>query len=433
MATIAAFRGLRYDVQQIGGAAALGAVLAPPYDVLPPEDAAARRAAHPASIVRITLPEGEGDARFAAAAQLLAQWRSAGTLARDPRPALYWYTQTYEGHTRRGFFARVRLAPYEKREILPHERTHAGPKAERLLLYRACRVQPEPLFFLYRDAGAGLLDRLAAGVAKAGGPPAATAACGGGHGGPARIDEALWVVEDPALVAEAVAVLRTRPLYIADGHHRYETSLAYEQELVQGGASPDRGAHHWVLAFLTAAEDSGLVVHPTHRTLRRLPLDPAAARAAVRAKLRAEPLPDGSAPDALEARLSAETGSAVVAAWPDGGADLVHFALPAAPAAARLDVTRFNDDLLLGALGVGGADRPVAEHVSYVQGAAAAVERARSGQAQAAFLLKPTPPAAVLAVADEGGVMPQKSTFFYPKVTTGWVLNPVDPAEDVPA
>ncbi|HEV8323049.1 MAG TPA: DUF1015 domain-containing protein [Myxococcota bacterium] len=438
MAGIAPFRALRYDAAKLGGDTALSQVLAPPYDVLPPEDAAARRAAHAASIVRVTLPDGEGDARFAGAADCLARWRADGTLARDERPALYYYTQLCEGHERRGFFCRVRLAPYEKREVLPHERTHAGPKAERLMLYRACRVQPEPLFFLYRDAGSGLLDRLEAaarGDASGGAvPPLGRAVCGGGHGGPERIDEALWRVQDPAAIAVAVRALASRALYIADGHHRYETSLAYEAELDAAGAPAD-GAHHYVLAFLTAAEDRGLVIHPTHRTLRRVGLSPAVLRAAVRARLRSDALPDGATAGDLERRLGAAPGGAVVAAYPDGSADLVHFpAAPgAAPATAGLDVTRFNDDLLLGALGIGGEGKPVAEHVFYVQGAAAAVARARDGKAEAAFLLKPTPASAVLAVADEGGVMPQKSTFFYPKVTTGWVLNPVDPAERVEA
>src|SRR4051794_15648562 len=255
MADVQPFRALHYDLQRTGG---LQAVAAPPYDVIDADQRAALLERSPHNVVEIDLPvDPAGGDPYAHAAATLDAWRGEGVLVRDEQPALWALDQDYTGpdgrrRTRRGFFARVRVEDYGPGRIRPHERTHPGPKEDRLRLTRATRTNLSPIFSLYDDpAGAawGALEP------HLGGDPWGEATDADGT------VNRLWRVADGGAVAKATHALRDVELLIADGHHRYETARVYAEEI--GG----EGDHRYVLMCLVALQDPGLTIFPTHRLL----------------------------------------------------------------------------------------------------------------------------------------------------------------------
>ena len=339
MARIRPFRALRYDVPD------LAAVVAPPYDVLSDEERAGYLARSPYNVVRLTLPDSEEQA-----ARDLASWQDEGVLVREAEPSFWWLEQDYTGpdgvaRTRHGIAGSLQAEPYEAKVVLPHERTHAGPREGRLRLLRATRTQLEPLFFLWD----GTIE-----VDGLGDPDLAV-------GG-----DRLWRLD--AEFGEALAAeLRDVQLLIADGHHRYETTLAL-------GESP------WVLAVIVPTGQEGLTIFPTHR-------------------------------------VAASAGGAAGQPIDPPGDDLPGPVLYRGGGRYELLEGDGLDPQVVDALQPGGVtytpDRAEAE---------AAVDR---GDAEAAFLLRPTRIDDVWEVARRGDVMPQKSTFFYPKLTSGLLFLPL--------
>src|SRR5207244_5561464 len=255
---VAPFRGERY-----AGGDRLSALIAPPYDVISTEDRARYAALDRHNIVHLILPEapsGGGGDRYAHAAALLAQWRASGVVQPDAGDSVYVVAQDYalpsgERRTRIGMFAAVRAEPFETRRVRPHEKTHAAPKADRLALLRPTRANLEAIFLLAPDPDGALATALAAVTRR---PPAARAELDG-------VGIRLWLVTGEA--ASRISHLASRfPLYIADGHHRYETAIAYARE----NPRADR-----VLALVVAATDPGLVILPTHRIILGAGRDPA--------------------------------------------------------------------------------------------------------------------------------------------------------------
>ena len=222
MAEVRGLRGVRYDPARVGE---IGQVIAPPYDVISPAQQAELYAQHPANIIQVELPRSEaGEApagRYQRAAAVWRGWLADGTLRQEVTPAVYVHdhTFTHAGRrlTRRGLFAGVRLVPWSAGAVLPHEHTHAGPKADRLSLYRAAQAQISPILSLYEDP-AGEIDAVLQWTATA--RPAVTTA------DPSGDEHRLWVLSEPALIDELAELFASRPLFIADGHHRYETGLA---------------------------------------------------------------------------------------------------------------------------------------------------------------------------------------------------------------
>src|SRR5438309_2169348 len=349
MARIRPFRALRYDVPD------LEAVVAPPYDVISEEERAGYLARSPYNVVHLTLPDSEEQA-----ARDLAAWQEEGVLVRDPEPSYWWLAQDYVGpdgvaRRREGFIASLHAEPYESRVILPHERTHAGPKEGRLRLLRATRTQLEPLFFLW--AGTVEVDGL--------GEPELMADESG-------VVSRLWRLEAEfaaALIDEAADA----QLLIADGHHRYETALAFHEE-------DGTEASAWLLAVIVPTGQEGLTIFPTHRVAQSAggasgtPIDP----------------PGNGLPGPVLYRA--------------GGYEL-------------LEGDGFDPEIVERASPTGVTYTPQREE------AVAAVDR---GDAEAAFLLRPTRIEDVWEVARRGDVMPQKSTFFYPKLTSGLLMLPLD-------
>src|SRR5690242_5495390 len=253
MADVQPLRALHYDLAKVGS---LGAVAAPPYDIIDPEQRADLAARSPYNVVRIDLPEGEPDP-YANAAATLERWLENGAIVRDGEPALWTLTQDYTGPdgrslTRHGFFARVRVEDYGPGKIRPHERTQPGPKEDRLRLTRATRANLSPIFSLFPDPQNEAWSALEPVTSE---EPFDTVTDADGT------VNRLWRVAEPGTIEHVQAALRDRELLIADGHHRYETARVYAQEI--GG----EGEHSYVLMFLTALEDSGLTVFPTHRLL----------------------------------------------------------------------------------------------------------------------------------------------------------------------
>jgi uncharacterized protein (DUF1015 family) len=414
MAEIQPLYALRYDLERTGG---LQPVVAPPYDVIDAEQRAELVARSPYNVVRVDLPEG-GEDRYERAAKELDAWREQGILIQDEQPSLWTLAQDYIGpdgraRTRDGFFARVRVEEYGPGRIRPHERTHPGPKEDRLRLTRATQTNLSPIFALYSDpAGAA-----AAALKDA----EAWAQTTDDDGTVNRLGR----VTDPAAIEAATQALGGTELLIADGHHRYETARVYAEEV--GGEGP----HRYVLMCLVALQDPGLTVFPTHRLVRGLSFEQQEAlAAALRRDFEIEPLHD-------RAELAPATGDALRIGYIDS-----HFRRPSmltlkSPAIAdaalpgraepyrRLDTAVLEALILKGALGLTDEDIDELNGLGYARDFAQALELIDSAAYDAAFFMAPTPVERVHEVAAAGESMPPKSTYFVPKVGTGLVFNPL--------
>ena len=436
MPEIRAFRALRFDPDKVGE---VGQVVCPPYDVIGPELQRTLLARHPANAVRLDLPEvqaGEGpDDRYRRAARTLSAWRIDGTIRKDGQPSIYVYEQTYRVpgsgilRTQRGFFARLRLEDLVRGSgVLPHERTLSAPKEDRYKLMRATGVNTSPIVGLFADKSdrsVKVLEEIASSRADAD----VTDDDGVNH--------RLWVVpEDGPHAAQVKLLLEAggiQPVTIADGHHRYETALRYRDERRANKSGEADPATDYVMMLFLETTRQKLTVIPTHRFVRGLgdegvrdlldhaqwlfDVKPVSGRAELEAAFSSVEVPGGEGRFGLWTRQ----GGALLRAR---RADISLTLKDGGPALNRLDVTLLQAalDRLCGvdaaAIAAGRLlySKSVTESLDWV-------DDARDG-ADAAFLLDPTPVAEIAAVAAEGGVMPQKSTYFYPKALTGLIINP---------
>jgi len=341
VAEVRPFRAERYGDR----AGALDRLVAPPYDVISPEQRADYRARSPYNVVHLTLPDSEQQA-----ASALASWREEGILHRESADAVWALSQSYIGpdgvaRERNGLVVALRLEPYENRVVLPHERTHAGPKEGRLRLLRATRAQLEPIFLLHDGPRAVVPDR----------PPDLEA-----NG------DRLWRTDDLPNLVES-------QLLIADGHHRYETALTFHAE-----AQTEASA--WMMVVLVSTQEEGLTIFPTHR-------------------------------------LAEHVGEAVGVEIERPGAELPGTVLYTGGRYYRLDGEGLDVEIV---------ERAAPEGVTYTpsrEEAEAAVDR---GEAEGAFLVRPAPIDVVFDRARRGEVMPQKTTYFFPKLTSGLLFYPLD-------
>src|SRR5437763_413385 len=403
MAEIEPPQALHYNLEKTGG---LQTVVAPPYDVIGAEQRQDLAARSPYNVVKIDLPVGENPYREAA--KLFAAWKADNVLERDARPALWVLSQDYIGpdglqRTRTGFFARVRVEEYGAGRIRPHERTHPGPKEDRLKLPRATRATLSPFFSLFDDSS---------GMARA----ALEDATQGPPWGEATEEDGtvnrLWRIEDEVAIATVQKALKSVELLIADGHHRYETARVYAEEI--GGEGP----HRYVLMCLVALQDPGLTVFPTHRLIRGLRPDQHETLAsALRRDFDIERLDDVAA-------LAPASADAVQIGYIDA-----HFKQPfmltlrdpaiadgAMPDRAepyrRLDTAVLEALILKGALGMTDEAIDHLAQLGYERDPANALNLVQAGEYDAAFLMAPIPLEQVQAVAASGGSMPPKSTYF---------------------
>jgi uncharacterized protein (DUF1015 family) len=424
VADVRPLRGIRFnpDVVHLGG------VLAPPYDVIDDAQRDELYARDLRNIVRVDYSKDLDDDvsgisdRYTRAAEHLQAWLDLGVLIRDPVPSFYVTEHQFTApdgcaQLRRGVIARVRAAPWAQSDLRPHEHTLRGPKEDRLALMRATGMQTSPVFAVWQDAPGlgGILTQVTSAPAVAGGRT---------NGEIGSEKHLLWAVGDAATVASICAALRDARLYIADGHHRYETAAAYAAERAAAGDGPDADSQ-FALVYLAGADDPGISLLPTHRLLRG-----GAGRAFSRDDLWMR-LDDGWDVEEHDSLAAAAAAAALVrdqrhafgVRARDGSALLSRPRIPASSPRACLDVAVLQDQVL----GPAGADEAAIREgaLAYTRSLDEVDRAVVAGEALLGFAVNPATTAEMIAVADAGEVMPQKSTYFYPKVPTGLVLSPL--------
>ncbi|RUL85011.1 DUF1015 domain-containing protein [Tautonia sociabilis] len=431
MPEIRPFRGVRYDLARVGD---LSKVVAPPYDVIGPDLQRKLYDDSPHNVIRLELGRDEpGDDdrtnRYSRAAKLLKDWRREGVLADESHPSLYVYHQTFEVegkvHTRKGFMARVRLEPFGQGKIYPHEETMSGPKADRLKLYEATGFNLSPVFGLYPDPGNGALTAVEAGIRDRT-PLTVTDHLG--------VENRLWPVSDVEVLSAVQGLMAEKPVFIADGHHRYETAVRYRDLRAEAGelTGPDDPAN-FCLMMLVSMSDPGLQILPTHRLASGYP------------GLTAQKLAELLSPE-FDLEDFGEGPSGCRACWQemelDGSQNLIGFGTVAD---GRWTLARLRSDATMDALvpehspdwrslGVSilqelvykkllsGLGFPERTYVHLIDEVLAAVD---SRSCDLACLVPPAGMEHVEAIASNLEKMPPKSTYFYPKLLTGLVLNPI--------
>ncbi len=408
----------------------LRSVICPPFDTISPEERKCLHKLSPHNAVRLELPGGDGDP-YQAAAKTLREWLNRGTLVRDDEPAFYVYQQEfrYGGETsrRRTLFGRVRLELWDQGTVLPHEQTFRAPKEDRSRLLQSLRLNTSPVFLIYPDSQQQVAPLVARAVSDRANVQFTD---------DESLSHALWRIDDRALTAAIAHGLARERLYVADGHHRYETALAYRDEQLAGSGAVRSGdePEEFVLAALAAADDPGLLVLPLHRLVDvDLPLERALDSLALLFEVEPRPSLAELLRDMRDRGRTASSFGLVAAGAPDfylltlSDPDAAESHLPSErpPIWRRLDAAIATHLILHHALGLSDAQLEDIRTVWYVENAEAAVAEVRRGRARYGLLLNPVSPRRILAVADAGERMPQKSTFFYPKLPTGLLFYPL--------
>jgi len=433
MAEIQAFRGIRYDLGHVGS---LGDVIAPPYDVISPELQNELYEKHPCNVVRLILNRQEpGDSednnRYTRARKFLKNWLSEGVLFTEADPAIYVYHQEFDAagrhYVRRGFMARLRVSPFGQGEVFPHEETHSAAKADRLMLFTTCKANLSQVFGLYPDAeckAQNLLEEAIVGLT----PVEATDHLGVVH--------RMWTVTDPEVISAVAGVMGSKPIFIADGHHRYETACNYQKHIQdQGGMTPDHPAN-FVMMMFVAMDDPGLAVLPTHRLFTGVPeldADELAARLG----------------DCFTCRVVGEDPELAMSLWEEletaddqgtlglftckdnrwtlatltdvGRAKLAEVAADHNEEWRGLGVAILHRLVLENLLGCTDLPKP-----NYVHLVDEVVEGLKTGDYPLAALVMPATVEHIRQISLRGERMPAKSTYFYPKLLSGLVINPLE-------
>lgn len=419
MAQITPFKALRFTEK----AGPIRELVCPPYDIISEEARRAYLRQNPRNVIRLELPR-EGEDPYAQAGQVLSEWESEGMIATDAVPGIYIYEEAFTAYgkacTVKGFICRVKLEEFSAGVVLPHEETLSKAKTDRFDLMRATHCNFSQIYSLYNDDGgcAALLDRLSAGA-----PDQELTDSDG-------VTHRLWIVPENALTADLCRRFSDKKLYIADGHHRYETALNYRRALAEAGVAPG-GAADYVMMCLVAMEHPGLVVFPTHRIVRGL--DRFCADTVLKTCREYFDLTELS--DAAEANRALENAYAVgkkAFVLYSGRYTLLTLRdlsvmadiLPGASSALRgLDVSVLHSLVLERLFGIDKVNMAAGASLTYTRDAAEAVSAVDNGAADCAFLLNPTRVEEIRDVAAAGEKMPQKSTYFYPKLITGMVMN----------
>jgi len=434
VAQIRQFAGIRYSR---GDNFNLSDLIAPPYDVLDEAAVGALRARHPNNIVTIDLPHLPAktvgpDAAYERANITLQAWLSSGVLQRDPKPAIYPYTQTYTHNDRafhrRGMIALVKLSPFGQGHVVPHEQTYPDAIIDRLKLTRATRMQLSPIFGLFSDPRSEATAMLYKNLGK----PECTAMLEG-------VRNDLWTVIDSETEIALIDLMGARPIYIADGHHRYTMALEYQKEITQahGGPLPPNHPANFCMFVLVAMQDDGLLILPTHRLIGNVPsFDIAAFTTAVGAVADVTPLAlaESDLPGYIDTVLPKQPPQTF--GLFDGRTRRtfqITFKNPDVLGAVeskrslawrQLDVAilqRYLLDEVLKSRFAGGQD-PTRGYTADSKSVAALTDGQKY---QIAFLLKSTPLHALEELGKTNEVMPPKSTYFYPKLATGMVMYPL--------
>jgi uncharacterized protein (DUF1015 family) len=444
VARLRPFKGIRYNPDRISS---MADVVSPPYDVISEAEQAGLHDRNPVNVIRMELGQkrpgdGKHDNPHTRARDYLRRWLEDGTLVQEETSAVY-LTATEFGtdrgtYTRWGLMVSVELEPFSKGGILPHERTYSKVKSERLALMQTCRANLSPIFAFFSD-DRSTMPQLISHVA----PTAPVVAFQDDN----QHTHKMWIIKDPDLHALIAANFEQQTLFIADGHHRYETALAYRDELaaLEDGLPENHPANN-TLMYLSSIQDPGLMILPAHRLLPEVPLEVRRqfleqARSYFAVQLPEESVAQEQAVDALLARLEqTQPGMALVVALRDvetpvllqlkSGGKTTIYPEETPDILKDIDVTLLTEFIFPTLLGLSQAQLDDVNCVHYHHDARAALEGVSSGQYDMAFIIKPTPIEAVQRIADAGQVMPRKSTYFAPKVITGLVIHALDAPMD---
>jgi uncharacterized protein (DUF1015 family) len=457
MASILPFRGVSYNPQKISD---LGKVVAPPYDVISPQEQDALYQRHPQNVVRLilnkeTLQDNPQDNRYTRSAALYSAWQEEGILARAPKPQFYFLQEEFSpsilppGQTsvsgkivRQGFIGLIRLEEYSAKVVLPHEKTQMKPRADRLALMDACQANFSQIYSLYSDEEGAMAPIYKQVFSSR--PPAFDVTDSEG------VRRKLWMASDPGILKQVWEIMKPKKIYIADGHHRYETALAYrEKQRQKFSKGTGRETYNFTMMYFAAMEDPGVFILPTHRVVNSLEgfkaetfLDHLRSDFSV-AAFDCQPGKEKSLLDQLLKELAARSEKERVLGMVIKG--LKKYFLLAlkddkaidqaepdiAPSLKALDVNLLHIPILKKCLNIGAQDLAASKKVTYVKDPAEAAAAVQSGEGQIAFFLNPTRTYQVRDVSLAGETMPSKSTFFYPKLLSGLVINPLNPDEEI--
>lgn len=428
MPEIRPFPALHYDPTVAGP---LAEVIAPPYDVISPAHLDRLYNRNPHNIVRLILNR-ESD-RYSAAAAELAAWKARGVLKRDSTPCLYYYAQDFRlrdgsEHRRNGLLAAVRLAEFSEGKIRPHERTFPSAKADRLKLLHACNTNLSSIFGMYAQHEAALAPARAQAEAELPWIDVTD---------DANERHRVWRIADPTSIAAISAALLDATIFIADGHHRYETALNYRNERVAAGDTDPDAAHQFILMYLACMEDPGLVIRPTHRVFARLPVDAPTLLAKLDEAFHLERMPAGDAgAQELSRRIAGDREHVIGLALRGEAAPillrlrdpgLVERVLGHLHKSVRaLEVAILDGLVLRSMLGIDVTQAGQEGWLSYTHEDPEALQAVSSGAAVAAFLVRAPKVSEVEEVCLADQVMPEKSTYFYPKLLSGLVLHDLE-------
>lgn len=431
MAKILPFRGLRYNKEKIAN---LASVVTPPYDIIDENEQARYYAEHPSNIIRLELglifpQDNDDNNRYTRARQYLDKWREDETLLPEPTPSLYLYQQIFEHHGRKlvrsGLVCGLQVEDYSKGNILPHEETLSKPKADRFKLMQHTHSNFSSIFALFIDEDNNV-DQIMFDYAKNRTPDIDI------------VDEAgethrVWVINDPAVIESIVNMMKDKKIYIADGHHRYETALDFAKYMKANG----QPGYDYVLATLVNLYDGGLVVFPTHRLVGNISgFNQTAFLEKLSPLFDIEPFSSKNLPAFMNELESSGKKAHSFGLYTKNGLYLLKVKDPAliserlpsdkSPAWKELDVAILDYLVLDQILNIGEEQRRSQDNLSYTRSEKYLAEQVDSGQFQLGFLLNATRVEDIVAVANARDKMPQKSTYFYPKLITGLIINNLD-------
>lgn len=424
MANIKAFRGMRYNTEKAGKLAEL---CCPPYDIISESERLAFIDSNEYNVIRLELPK-DGDDVYRTAGEVLDSWRKQGVLIHEDKPAVYIYEEEFNAYNKRrsikGIIARVKIEEFSKGVILPHEFTLSKAKADRFNLMKATNCNFSQIYALYMDEEHTTLNTIDA--LSAGDPD-----CKFTDGD--RITHKLWIITDEDVIAKLVADFAGRRLYIADGHHRYETALNYRDYCRENGISKPGDPQDYQMIYLVDMEHPGLVVFPTHRMVRDLKkFDRNNVLSACEQYFEITCYKNVSN---LNSKLSEQykLGKKAFAFYVGKGEwyllvlrdiEVMNKALPGlSPASRQLDVSVLHTLILEKVMGIDKENMANQTNLTYTKFFEEAIMKVDSGEFQCSFILNPTRVTEIRDVAAAGEKMPQKSTYFYPKMITGMVMN----------
>ncbi len=447
MAIVAPFRGLTYNFNRFGD---LSSLVAPPYDVISPEEQKYFYQAHPNNVIRLILGkkktgDSDWDNRYTRSADFMKRWESEDILVRSKHPAIYLTSHTYDPgdgggkRVRWGFIALVRIEDEGSRVILPHEMTFSAHRDDRLKLMRACSAQLSQVFGLYDDS-AGILNRL---KAVSGSPPRVSFELKDGTG------HMMWIIEDKSVFKMVAEGMRDKALLIADGHHRYETSRNFRNIMrARHGRGRGNRSYEYLMMYLSDMNDKGLTILPSHRLIKRCNgfrpstfLKKASQWFEVAELPVSGPKGRDRCNDLKGAMAEKGENSSVLGFYYHGGDRYYLLSLRTGamdetgeklhPSLRKLDVLVLSGLILQKSLGFTKEDQDDDRNFHYNSDMADAISLVKSGEYKMAFFLNPTKMEHIKEVASNSLIMPRKSTYFYPKVLTGLVFNKIDPHETI--